>query len=259
MQQSESIAALVAALAKAQLEVRNPSLDRAHPHFKGFRYASLGSHIDAIREPFAKHGLIVTQGVNSEGDRVSVSTQIAHTSGEWIRATVGITLAERAKAQDLGAAVTYLRRYAIASIAMLTGDDDTDAEEDRDAKEPPRREQPRQEPSRDVFDRTPVAQQRTAAPAVKTASAVGPKWPSTGSDVVRPRKIAPRGDGVTAVLCDHAVNGSQWVAFPETVAQSIREGEIIEISWRWNDRGFFESDAAQKPMRPKKDAEIPFP
>ena len=256
MQQSDSIAALVAALAKAQMEVRNPSLDRAHPHFKGFRYASLGSHLDAIREPFAKHGLIVTQGVNSEGDRVSVTTQIAHTSGEWMRATVGITLAERAKAQDLGAAVTYLRRYAIASIAMLTGDDDTDADEDRAAKEPPRREPPRQESRRDVFDPTPVA--KPSAPASKGSMVAG-KWGAKGADCVRPRKIAPRGDGVTAVLCDHAVHGSQWVAFPEAVAAAITEGSLIDIEWKWNDKGFYESAVATPVKRTKAgDIEIPF-
>lgn len=238
MQQSESIAKLVAALAQAQLIVRNPALDKEHPHFRGFRYASLGSHIDAIREPFAKHGLAIVQGVHSEGQVVSITTMICHNSGEWVKSTVGMTLAEKATAQNIGAAVTYLRRYQMAAMAMLTGEDDTDAEEDRQSKEPP----PKQRPAApapaskrdDVFSPQPVG---TAA---KTKAASSRKWPDSGTDVVVVEKIVDRGD-VLALLCGHATHSTAWISSPKAMAEWVRVDGKIELSWSWNEAGFYEA------------------
>lgn len=254
MQQSQSIGALVAAVAKAQQEIRNPALDKAHPHFKGFKYASLGSHIDAIREPFARNGLMISQGVNSDDMRVSVTTLIAHTSGEWMSSTVGMTLAEKATAQTLGACVTYLRRYALAAMCLLTGDDDTDAEEDRETKveRPPVRAS-----QRDVFDPTPV----NAAPVAARPPAKS--WPDDGRDVVIVEKIVPRGE-TNAVLCRHATQGACWVSVPVAGNMPLGVGDRIELSWKFNHKGdkpFAEAVEIGVPPTLKsirKEQEIPF-
>jgi len=259
MQHSESIAKLVTALAQAQLKTKNPALDKAHPHFRGFRYASLGSHIDAIREEFARHGLAILQGVQSEGPTVSVTTMICHTSGEWIKSTVGMTLAENATAQNIGACVTYLRRYQMAAMAMLTGEDDTDAEDDRRDKEPPK---PRPVPAApaaparkdDVFSPQPVG---TAA---KAKAASSRKWPDTGSDVVRVEKTVDRGD-VVALLCSHAVHSTAWVSAPKAMAADVRSEANIELDWAWNEAGFYEAKAIKEAPRFRDliaKGEIPF-
>jgi hypothetical protein len=266
MQQSESIAALVAALAKAQGEIRNPALDKAHPHFKGFRYATLGSHIDAIREPLSRNGLILTQGVNSHGNEVSVSTQVAHISGEWMRSTVGMVLPDKATAQNLGAVVTYLRRYAMAAALMLTGDDDTDADEDREARQP-QRPAPAPAPStRDLLDPTPTrrAAPAKAAEAPKAAPAAKPdatrRWPDAGSDSVMLIRAVERDAGVIAVFCSHPVHGSVWVSFPGDYLQmdGVEVGRIAEIAWKWDPAGFYKATGCKAVSYVGSDPEIPY-
>jgi hypothetical protein len=239
MQTSEQIGKLVTALALAQSQTSNPALDRAHPHFKGFRYASLGAHLEAIRQPFAANGLIVAQGVTSEGNTVTVTTMIAHSSGEWMKSAVGMTLPEKATAQNLGAVVTYLRRYAIASMCLLTGDDDTDADEDREARQPQRPE-PRPAPAPTPAPQRSAAAERDALfgaapkPSQQTAA-----WPADGTEVVTMRKVVDREGGVRAVLCDHPSAGQSWVQFPAELAQGAVLNKRCELTWEFDERGGF--------------------
>jgi len=57
---SASIAALAAALAKAQGQMTFATKDATNPHFKT-RYADLAAVWSAIREPLAANGLSVIQ------------------------------------------------------------------------------------------------------------------------------------------------------------------------------------------------------
>lgn len=244
MQQSANIGSLVAAMAKAQAEIKNPPLDSVNPHFRN-RYASLGAHLDAIRLPFAKHGLVLTQGVESEDGRVSVTTMVAHSSGEWMSSTVGMPLPERATAQNLGAVVTYLRRYAIGSVALLTGEEDTDAEQDRIARQDKPKPSPKPpaapEPKRDVFDTTPS--KKSSSPAAKAKAKK--EWPKSGIDVVKPTKIVERDQYRGAVLFEHpdAAFGSQWIAVPVAMVESVVVDKPIELTWAWNEVGGFREAA----------------
>lgn len=155
MNQSENITDLAGALAKAQAEIRNPAFDSTNPHFKN-RYASLASHVDAVRAALPKHGLSVVQFVESpERDRVTVTTRILHASGQWIESCVGC--ASGGKVQELGSAVTYLRRYALAAICGIVGEDDDDGERERVAPRPQHQQ---------------VASSPTPPPAVKPAKAL---------------------------------------------------------------------------------------
>lgn len=248
MQKSDQIGSLVTALAKAQMELRNPPLDSVNPHFKN-RYASLGAHLDAIRTPLAKNGLVLTQMVTTESGCVHVTTMIAHASGEWMSSTVGMPLPERATAQNLGATVTYLRRYAIGACALLTGDEDNDAESDRIA----RQDKPRAAPaakSEDVFDPTPAAKSPVAkSPAAKTKPER--RWKERGTDVVIVTKIVAREDGRSAVLCQHATDGSQWVSISDSLmdAAVIEVDKRIELTWTLNQSGHVSAVAVAEPPR----------
>lgn len=230
MQQSESIAKLVTALSSAQKTLRNPALDSVHPHFKGFRYASLGAHIDALRSPLADHGIVVVQGIDSSGNAVSVSTTIAHSSGEWMRSTVGMTMAEKATAQTLGSCVTYLRRYSLAAMLMLTGEDDTDADEDRSAKQcgP---SAPRGPTTAELL--SPSAKEKTES------------WPKSGTDTIKIQRVVDRGD-TTAILCAHPTRPAIWVSATKPQAGGLAEGAIASIEWRWSAGGFAEAVSIKK-------------
>ena len=133
MNQSENIETLAAALAKAQGIIANPAFDAINPHFKN-RYATLGAHIDAVRGAFPANGLSVVQAIETpERDRVSLTTRILHSSGQWIESTVSASTG--AKVQEIGSTVTYLRRYALAAIVGIVGEEDDDGESDRSTRE----------------------------------------------------------------------------------------------------------------------------
>ena len=124
MKTSETINALAKALAAASAQLRNPGQDATNPHFRS-KYTSLVGLIDSLRAPLAAQGIIVLQPVSSPvAGRVRVTTTLLHSSGEWMSSTAD--LPSGATAQSFGAAVAYLRRYALQSMLGVSGDADAD-------------------------------------------------------------------------------------------------------------------------------------
>lgn len=119
---SASIAALAAALAKAQGEMEGAAKGNVNPHFKS-KYADLASIWDACREPLSKHGLSILQPVRADGPQVTVTTILAHSSGEWIEESLTMT-AQKNDPQGVGSAITYGRRYGLASMVGIAPEDD---------------------------------------------------------------------------------------------------------------------------------------
>ena len=119
---SDSIAALAAALAKAQGEMEAAAKGNINPHFKS-RYADLASVWDACRAPLSKNGLSVLQPVSADGARVTVTTILAHSSGEWISESLTMT-AQQNTPHGVGSAITYGRRYGLSSMVGIAPDDD---------------------------------------------------------------------------------------------------------------------------------------
>lgn len=140
---------LAAALSKAQGAMDGAKKSSSNPFFKS-KYADLASVKDAIREPFATHGLSVVQvpqttfqgapeayewtakhsGEVRHGVRVftvvTVLTRLLHTSGQFIEESVSAML-PNGDPQSVGSAISYLRRYALQSVAGIAAEDD-DAE-----------------------------------------------------------------------------------------------------------------------------------
>ena len=91
---SDSIAALAAALAKAQMALTNPeksltgTLPGNRPDEPGrtFRYASLSSGLDIVRKVLGQHEIATLQTtvIDQDIQTVSLTTVLAHASGEWI-------------------------------------------------------------------------------------------------------------------------------------------------------------------------------
>jgi len=158
MQRSDTIGELAKALAAANLEIVNPSLDAVNPHFKS-RYASLGAIINAVRLPLARHGISAVQTVSTDGGAVGVTTTLLHASGEWMAETAMSALPDRATVQQLGSIITYLRRYCLASVTNIVG------EEDQDGNEASLPSAPRSEPRKPFKPQDP----RTAVPPPPTA------------------------------------------------------------------------------------------
>jgi hypothetical protein len=135
---SESIASLAAALAKAQAELINPEkslVATIRPQLRGeaersFRYAPLSSGLDIVRKTLGTHEIatVQTTAIDQTSGTVSLTTVLAHASGEWIASDWPVcSISETATPHRMGAALTYARRYALFTLVGIAGDDDVDA------------------------------------------------------------------------------------------------------------------------------------
>ena len=135
---SESVAALAAALAKAQAELVNPeksltaTIRTGQPGEAGrsFRYAPLASGLDIVRKTLGRHEIATVQTtiIDPAAGVLNLSTMLAHASGEWIASDWPICpIADMASPQRMGAALTYARRYALFTVVGIAGEDDLDA------------------------------------------------------------------------------------------------------------------------------------
>ncbi len=135
---SESIAALAAALAKAQSELTNPEkslvgtigADRPGEGARTFRYAPLSSGLDIIRRALGQQQIatVQTTAIDATTGTVNLTTVLAHASGEWIASDWPVCrLADTAAPHRMGAALTYARRYALFTLVGIAGEDDLDA------------------------------------------------------------------------------------------------------------------------------------
>ena len=135
---SETVAALAAALAKAQAELVNPEKSltatirggRPGEGERSFRYAPLASGLDIVRKTLGQHEIatVQTTAIDPAAGMVNLTTMLAHASGEWIASDWPVCpIAETANPQRMGAALTYARRYALFTLVGIAGEDDLDA------------------------------------------------------------------------------------------------------------------------------------
>ncbi len=134
---SESIGAIAAALAKAQVELANPEKSlvatiRSPSLREGdrtFRYASLSSGLDLVRKALGKHEIatVQTTSIDHESGLIRLTTVLAHSSGEWVSSDWPVCpVGETAAPHKMGAALTYARRYALFTLVGIAGEDDLD-------------------------------------------------------------------------------------------------------------------------------------
>jgi hypothetical protein len=125
---SENLQELFAALSKAQAEIKTAGLNAENPFFKS-QYADLAEIVKASRPALTKNGLAVIQQIlpNEDGQNI-LHTILGHSSGQWIESRMRI-LPSKPDIQSLGSYITYLRRYAYASIiGVVVANEDDDAE-----------------------------------------------------------------------------------------------------------------------------------
>lgn len=122
MNTEHATAELFAALAKAQGEVENASKGSSNPHFKS-KYADLAEILNTVRPTFSAHGIAIIQSSAYDGQTVTVTTVLAHSTGGFISSAASCVPA-KTDGQAIGAATTYLRRYSLAAMAGVAQEDD---------------------------------------------------------------------------------------------------------------------------------------
>ena len=137
-QSSESVAALAAALAKAQAQLVNPEKSltatirtgRPGETERTFRYAPLSSGLEIVRKTLSEHEIAVIQAtaLDPASRILNLTTTLAHSSGQWVASQWPVCpLADIASPHRMGAALTYARRYALFTLVGIAGEDDLDA------------------------------------------------------------------------------------------------------------------------------------
>lgn len=129
MKTSDSIANLSKALTAFQKAAPPITKDKtAKLGTYSYKYADLASIWDKIRGNLADNGLSVIQSPSSYQSEQTLTTMLAHSSGEWVSDTMSLKIMQETP-QGQGSAITYARRYALTAMLGLVADDDNDAQD----------------------------------------------------------------------------------------------------------------------------------
>ena len=127
MRTSEETTNLMKAMIASAPEIRSIAKNK---QAYGYKYATLDSLIDMLRDVLPKHGLWFTQIPTRSEEESVLTTRVFHESGEWLEDSILMTDTElQGKANDtqkLGASITYFRRYVLSSIFGVSADEDVD-------------------------------------------------------------------------------------------------------------------------------------
>lgn len=123
---SESISKIATALVEAHKGFKPVVSSGRNPHLKT-AYATLGDYLNAVRGALLANNIVITQSVSKAEVGVAVKTRLTHSSGEWLESEACVLPVEKGTAQAVGSAISYARRYSLASfLGLSSGMDDDD-------------------------------------------------------------------------------------------------------------------------------------
>jgi hypothetical protein len=152
-------AALFSALIAARAEMRELQRTREAdiPTKTGsfsYSYAPLDEVIKVAGEVLFKHGLTVLQAPRRDHDgRMILETRLLHESGSEYRCGEYL-LPENLASQQMGAAITYARRYVLSAVLFISAADDIDARGE-ESQEPAPRKRAKREPTAQATANSP--------------------------------------------------------------------------------------------------------
>ena len=125
---SPEIAELAKAMVKVQQALTPACKDAENPFVKN-RYASLNSVIDACRDALSAQTIWVAQyPVAADAGHLGLVTKLVHgESGQWQSSLMVMPLPKN-DPQGYGSALTYARRYGLATLVGMVTEADDDAE-----------------------------------------------------------------------------------------------------------------------------------
>ena len=123
MKKSESTIELAKALAKFQSEIKDPSKSGKANYGK---YVTLDELLESIRPVLSQNGLSFLQFPGGDGQLITITTVLLHSSGEWIESEPFTLKPQKVDPQGAGSAVTYGRRYSLSAILGVAWDADDD-------------------------------------------------------------------------------------------------------------------------------------
>ena len=119
---SPEVDKILPAMLLAQKGIQHAVKDAENPHFRS-SYASLNAVIDATKPHYNEHSIVIIQGAAASGPSVTVTTMLAHESGQWFENDIAME-AKDGSPQAIGSCMTYGRRYGLGAMASLGAEDD---------------------------------------------------------------------------------------------------------------------------------------
>ena len=127
MKTSESRTEVFKAFISAQSSFSKVLKEKNNPFFHS-KYADLAAYLNVCNPALKENDLGLIQDMKSEmvdGQiKLSVTTLLVHTSGEWLESEPFNLYSNDLKAQAIGSLSTYARRYSLASTLGMAQEDD---------------------------------------------------------------------------------------------------------------------------------------
>ena len=107
--------------------LENVSANKSNGAFKGSKYVSLDQLLDAVKPVLAAHNLALCQIVDTTDDgRIGVRTSFRHRDGTAFLGGSLFIRADGMSPQQIGAALTYIRRQSVQTACCVSVDLDLD-------------------------------------------------------------------------------------------------------------------------------------
>jgi hypothetical protein len=132
MNHSTDISKIALALVKAQAAMPAVGKEGNNPAFRS-KYMTLDGILSVAVPVLTANGMALVQGsevvAKDDNDRpvsITVESRLIHESGEWIASSATIPVS-KPDAHGMGSAITYGRRYSVASLLGIMAGEDDDA------------------------------------------------------------------------------------------------------------------------------------
>lgn len=119
--------AYIKGLVKFHQQVKSPK-ENGYVEYQDYHYVKLEDLINSINNGLKDTGLTWLQDTKTEENVVSVRTIILHEDGH-IYESSWVTIKTSGKAQDIGSAMTYAKRYSLGTAFGVSSEPDDDGQQ----------------------------------------------------------------------------------------------------------------------------------
>lgn len=118
---SDNVVQLIKALVAFHSDMKEVEKSSENPFYNS-SYADLSQILEVVRPILSAHGLTVAQFIIDGVDKksVAVKTLLMHESGQFFESDTMSIVPAKSDAQQVGSVTTYLRRYGLQSILMVS-------------------------------------------------------------------------------------------------------------------------------------------
>lgn len=226
------------AMAKAQGSMKGALKDATNPFFQS-KYADLASVWDDCRLPLSGNEIAVFQMPAAIGARVTITTLLAHSSGQWLESDLEMRSKDESP-QGIGSVISYARRYALAAMTgVYQVDDDAESAQGHERAGAPI-----------DHEYSPPASRSSAMPASSNGLPVN-RRPGGVFGFGKKHKETPW----DLVPLDYL----EWALNADRIPQDVRVRIAAELEWRDHERAGMERVDEQTRIEREKplDEEIP--